>query len=236
MQFGDTLFVQGPWENIRALTNQRRDFVVVGQPDGLKGTPPRSKMILSGLIMTGMLIMLVSSLLPLSTTALIAAFLMITTGCLNIKDAYNSLDWKSIILIAGMLPMATALQKVGLVELGTDWFARILEGCGNIPTMAALFMVTSLFTQVISNTATTVLIAPLALSLALHLGYQPQAFLMVVAIAASAAYISPVSSVNTLVMGSGNYRFKDYLKAGIPLILITMIISVLLLPLLWPLG
>ena len=237
LQFGDTLFVQGAWKNIRALGEKRRDFVVIGQPEALKGTPPRSKMILSSLILVGMLILLVTSWLPLSTTALIAAFLMIITGCLDMKEAYNSVDWKSIILIAGMLPMTTALGKVGLVQLGTDWMASTLGGLGELPIMVALFLITSIFTQVISNTATTVLIAPIALSLALRLGYQPQAFLMLVALAASTAYASPVASpVNTLVMGSGNYRFSDYLKVGIPLILISMIITVLLLPLLWPLS
>jgi di/tricarboxylate transporter len=235
LQFGDTLFVQGPWDNIRALADQRRDFVVVGQPDGLKGAPTRSKMILSGLIMLGMLATLVGGWLDLSITALIAAFLMIITGCLDIKDAYKSVDWKSIILIAGMLPMATALGKVGLIEQGTDWFASLLEGWGDVPTMAALFILTSLLTQVISNTATSVLIGPVALSLSLRLGYQPQAFMMLVAIAASAAFASPVSAVNTLVMGAGNYRYRDFLKAGFPLILIVMVITILLLPLIWPL-
>ena len=237
LQFGDTLFVQGSWKNIRAVSNQRRDFVVVGQPETMKGTPARSKMIISAFIMAGMLVSLIAGWLPLATTAMIAAFLMIISGCLNMKQAYNSVDWKSIILIAGMLPMTTALQKVGLVEMGSNWVASTLGGLGSIPILASLFLITSLFTQVISNTATTVLIAPVALSLALQLGYQPQAFLMIVALAASTAYATPVASpVNTLVMAAGNYRFKDYAKVGIPLILVSMVITVLLLPLLWPLG
>ncbi len=123
LQFGDTLFVQGPWKNIRALTNQRKDFVVIGQPEAMKGTPPRSKMIISALIMAGMLVFLMAGWLPLATTAMIAAFLMIISGCLNMKQAYNSVDWKSIVLIAGMLPMTTALQKVGLVAIGSNWVA-----------------------------------------------------------------------------------------------------------------
>jgi di/tricarboxylate transporter len=236
LQFGDTLFVQGPWKNIRALSGQRKDFVVVGQPEAMKGTPPRSKMILSALIMLGMLVFLIAGWLPLATTAMIAAFLMIISGCLNMKQAYNSVDWKSIVLIAGMLPMTTALQKVGLVQIGSNWVASTLGGLGIVPTLASLFLITSLFTQVISNTATTVLIAPVALSLALQLGYQPQAFLMTVALAASTAYATPVASpVNTLVMAAGNYRFKDYAKVGIPLIFISMVITVLLLPIFWPL-
>ncbi len=236
LQFGDTLFVQGPWKNIRALASQRKDFVVVGQPEAMKGTPPRSKMILSALIMAGMMVFLIAGWLPLATTVMIASFLMIISGCLNMKQAYNSVDWKSIVLIAGMLPMTTALQKVGLVQIGSNWVASILGGLGPIPTLATLFLITSLFTQVISNTATTVLIAPVALSLALQLGYQPQAFLMTVALAASTAYATPVASpVNTLVMAAGNYRFKDYAKVGVPLIFISMVITVLVLPILWPL-
>jgi di/tricarboxylate transporter len=235
LQFGDTLFVQGPWKNIRSLTGQRRDFVVVGQPETLRGTPPRSKMILAGMILAVMLILLISKLLPLETTALLAAFLMVISGCLDMKGAYNSVDWKSIILIAGMLPMTTALQEVGLVEIGSNWMAVRMGGLGLIPILALLFLITSTFTQVISNTATTVLIAPIALSLATRLGYQPQAFLMAVALAASTAFATPVASpVNTLVMAAGNYRFKDYLRAGLPLILLAMIVTVLLLPLLWP--
>ena len=235
LQFGDTLFVQGPWKNIHALTYMRRDFVVIGQPETLKSSPSSSKMILSGSILAVMMILLISNLLPLVTTAMLAAFLMIISGCLDIKSAYNSIDWKSIILIAGMLPMTTALQDVGLVEIGSNWMASGLGDLGIMPILAALFLITSAFTQVMSNTATTVLIAPVALSLALRLGYQPQAFLMAVAVAASTAYASPVASpVNTLVMASGNYRFKDYLRVGIPLILISMIVTVILLPLLWP--
>ena len=236
LQFGDTLFVQGPWRNIRSLAAQRRDFVVVGQPEDLKGTPPRSKMITAGLILGFMILSLVTGWIPLATTSLLAAFLMIITGCLNMKQAYASVEWKSVILIAGMLPMATALQKVGLVQSGSEWIASSLGGLGPIPVLAALFLTTSLFTQVISNTATTVLIAPVALSLALKLGYQPQAFLMTVALAASTAYATPVASpVNTLIMGAGSYRFKDFARIGIPLILISMVITILLLPLLWPL-
>lgn len=114
---------------------------------------------------------------------------------------------------------------------------RIQPGrMGPIPVLGSLFLITSLFTQVISNTATTVLVAPVALSLALNLGYQPQAFLMTIALAASTAYATPVaSSVNTLVMGAGNYRFKDFARVGVPLIILSMLITVLLLPLLFPL-
>lgn len=236
LQFGDTLIVQGPWKYIHELRSRQRDFIVIGEPDALQGPPRKAHMFRALFILLGMLVMLVTNWIPMSAAALGAGFLMIIVGCLQAKDAYDTVDWKSIILIAGMLPMTTALQKVGLVQVSAEWLANTLGTLGPLPTLASLFLLTSFFTQIISNTATTVLIAPIALSLSKNLGYQPHAFLMLVAIAASTAFASPVSSpVNTLVMGAGNYRFSDYLKVGGPLILVTMIVSVLILPLIWPL-
>ena len=131
----------------------------------------------------------------------------------------NAIDWKSIVLIAGMLPMSTALVKVGLVELAANVFTSTLGDYGPVVVMGGLFLLTSVFTQVLSNTATTVIIAPLALVTAQSMGIDPRAFLMAVAVAASMAFATPVASpVNTLVMGAGQYRFADYAKMGIPLI------------------
>jgi di/tricarboxylate transporter len=140
-----------------------------------------------------------------------------------------------VILIAGMLPMATALTKTGAIDGAAEGFTAALGGLGPTAVMGFLFLVTSLCTQVLSNTATTVLIAPIALATATSLGIAPQAFLMTVAIAASMAFGSPVASpANTLVMGAGNYRFRDYIKVGMPLIGLMMVISTLVLPLLFP--
>jgi di/tricarboxylate transporter len=184
-----------------------------------------------------MLLLMITDLLPVAAAAMLAGLAMILTGCLTIDDAYAVVDWKSIVLIAGMLPMSTALEKVGLVSLAADGLTAAFGAMSPLVTLASLFLMTSLFTQVLSNTATTVLIAPIALSAAQNMGAQPHAFLMAVAIAASMAFASPVASpVNTLVMGAGNYKFSDYIKIGVPLILVTMLISVLMLPLLWPLG
>lgn len=236
LQFGDTLIVQGPWKDIHDLRNKQRDFIVIGEPETMRGPISQSKMLWALLILAGMLVLLVTNWIPISTAALLAGFLMIMAGCLQAKDAYDTVDWKSIILIAGMLPMTTALQEVGLVQVSVEWLASTLGSMGPYLILSTLFLLTSLFTQVISNTATTVLIAPIALSLAQNLGYQPQAFLMLVAIAASTAFASPVSSpVNTLVMGAGDYRFSDYLRVGSPLILAVLLVSVVILPLIWPL-
>ena len=236
LRFGDTLLVQGPWENILALRRQRRDFVVMGQPEEMTSAPARRKAPVALMILAGMLVLLVTNALPVAAASMLAGLAMILTGCLSIDDAYSAVDWKSIVLIAGMLPMSTALEKVGLVEVMASGLTGLFGRLSPLVVIACLFLMTSLFTQVLSNTATTVLIAPIALATAQNLELQPYAFLMAVSIAASMAFASPVASpTNTLVMGAGNYAFSDYLKIGLPLILLTLVICVLVLPLLWPL-
>ncbi len=235
LRFGDTLLVQGSWENILALRKKGRDFVIMGHPEALQGPPQRAKAPLAGLILLAMLLSMVGEIMPLTTSSMMAALLMILTGCLSIDEAYNVIDWKSIVLIAGMLPMSAALEKVGLIDLLAGNLTTTLATLDPIWIVGGLFMVTSLFTQVLSNTATAVLIAPLALAIAQNLGIQPHALLMSVAVAASMAFASPVASpVNTLVMGAGNYRFSDYIKVGAPLMLIAMIVTMIVLPLLFP--
>lgn len=235
LRFGDVLLVQGPWRNIIELRNQRRDLVVMGQPEEMMGAPGRKKAPLAMLILGAMLVAMVFNVLPLVTISLLAALAMILSGCLMIDDAYNALDLKSIVLIAGMLPMSIALEKVGVINLAAQGLTQTLGNWGPVWVLAGLLTLTTLFTQVLSNTATTVLIAPIGLAAAAKLGVQPQAFLMGVAIAASLGMATPVASpVNTLVMGSGNYRFSDFFKVGGPLILFLLALSMLVLPLLWP--
>jgi di/tricarboxylate transporter len=235
LQFGDTLLVQGPWKNIIALRSKRRDFIVTGQPEAMLAAPNRSKAGLAFVILMGMIVLMIADVYPIATIAMLAALAMVLTRCLTMDEAYEAINWQSIVLVAGMLPMSIALQNVGLVDVAAQALVRTLGSVAPQAVVAGLFLLTSLFTQVLSNTATTVVIAPVALAAARDLGIQPHAFLMAVAIAASMAFASPVASpVNTLVMGAGNYRFGDYARVGLPLILIMMVASVLLLPLLFP--
>ncbi|MBC8504204.1 MAG: SLC13 family permease [Anaerolineales bacterium] len=237
LQFGDTLLVQGSWQQIHNLRKMRRDFVVMGEPESMLAATNRAKAPLALLVLMGMLVLMITNTLPVAAASMLAALLMILSGCLNIDDAYAAVDWKSLVLIAGMLPMSTALQKVGLIGIVAEGLTDTFGQMNPLILMSTLFLLTSLFTQVLSNTATTVLIAPIALAAALKLGLQPHAFMMTVAISASMAFASPVASpTNTLVMGAGDYQFSDYIKVGLPLILLTMVISVLVLPLLWPLN
>lgn len=233
--FGDTLLVQGAWTDIMELRKRQRDFVVIGQPEDITGNGSTKKAPVAMIIMAFMLFMMVTNIVPLVTASLLAALGMILTRCLTMDEAYDVIDWRSIVLIAGMLPMATALEKVGLVDLISRGVTEGLGASEPLIILGGLFLLTSFFTQVLSNTATTVLIAPIALATASELSIQPHAFMMAVAIAASMAFASPVASpVNTLVLGSGDYRFADYIKIGVPMIFIMLIVTVVALPIFWP--
>lgn len=238
LKAGDILLVQGLWADILHLKkSQRPNFVVLGQPEieGILGTSRHSKAPIALFIMLGMLLLIVLNITAVSTASLLAALCMVLTGCLTMDEAYEVIDWKSIVLIAGMLPMATALESVGLVDSIAKTLTTTLGDAGPLIVLGSLFLLTAIFTQVLSNTATTVIIAPIGLATALELGVQPYAFLMAIAIAASMAFASPVASpANTLVMGAGHYKFSDYMKVGIPLIIIMMIISMIFLPFIFP--
>ncbi len=235
LQFGDTLIVQGFWHSIHDLKKNRRDLVVMGEPEVMMEASNIRKAPFAALVLVMMIVVIITDALPLVAISMLAALGMVLTGCLTMDEAYNAIDWRSIVLIAGMLPMATALQKVGLVDQISTWTTDSLGNSGPYVIMAILFILTSIFTQVLSNTATTVLIAPIALATAQQLNVQPHAFLMAVAIAASMAFASPVASpVNTLVLGAGNYRFGDYIKIGVPMIILMMIVAMVALPIFFP--
>ncbi len=235
LQFGDILLVQGFWTDILALRRQARDFVVMGQPESMLGAPYRHKAPIALVILLGMMIALIAGIAPVATISMAAGLAIVLSGCLSMDEAYDAIDWKSIVLIAGMLPMSTALVKVDLVSKVAIALTDGLGDFGPLVIMAVLFLLTSTFTQVLSNTATAVLIAPIALQTAVELDVAPQAFLMAISIAASMAFASPVASpVNTLVLGAGNYRFVNYIKAGVPMILLMLIVTLIGVPLLWP--
>lgn len=235
LEFGDILLVQGTWEQIAALKKSGRDFVVIGQPESMIEAPTRSKARIAFLILVGMLLLMITGITSLAAAALLAALLMVLAGCLTMDEAYDFIDWRSLFLIAGMIPLSTAMEKAGVIDSAASALVDLMGGYGPLAVLAGLFLFTSLFTQFLSNTATTVIVAPLAYTAALELNVQPHAFLMAVAIAASMAFATPVASpTNTLVMGAGGYTFSDFAKVGVPLIFISLILVVLILPLLFP--
>ena len=160
---------------------------------------------------------------------------VVLAGCLSMENAYRAINWQSLVLIAGMLPMAAALDKTGGLTYIVDNLLTALGGLGPYGIMAILFLLTALFSQFISNTATTVLVAPIGIAMAREMGVSPYPLLMAVAIAASSAFVTPVASpVNTLVLGPGGYRFKDFVIVGLPLVLLALVLTLLVVPLIFP--
>jgi len=236
LRFGDTLLVQGPWEKIRLLQSETRDFVVAMAPREMgPALQPRERAPLAVAIMLAMMLLLAFEVLPAVTTVLLAAVTMVLTRCVTAEDAYRSINWESVVLIAGILPMATALEKTGGMQLIVDVLAAGTAGAGPLLLLGTLFLLTSALSQVISNTATAVLLAPIAYQLAVGIDAAPEPFLMTIAIAASTAFATPVASpVNTLVLGPGGYRFGDFFKVGVALQGLVLIVVLLLVPLLFP--
>ena len=239
MHSGDVLLVQGTWQDIARLSNESSDWVVLGQPleEAAKVTLDY-KAPVAALIMLLMVAMMVFDFIPVApvTAVMIAAMLMVLTGCFrNVEAAYKTINWETIMLFAGMLPMSIALEKTGASEYISDTLVSGLGSYGPLALMAGIYFTTSLLTMFISNTVTAVLMAPIALQSALQIGVSPVPFLFAVTVAASMCFASPFSTPpNALVMPAGQYTFMDYIKVGLPLQIIMGVVMVFALPLLFP--
>lgn len=236
LAFGDVLLLAGGWEHISALERNPGDLIVMRLAAEIDDVAPaRRKAPIALLVTLGMLVLLTLQLVPSVAAVVIAALAMVLAGCLSMSDAYRAINWQSLVLIAGMIPMATALERSGAVDLIVDGLMTTVGGLGPSALMAVLFVLTSVLSQVISNTATTVLMAPIAIASAQGMGISAHPLLMAVAIAASTAFATPVASpVNTLVLGPGGYRFLDFVKVGVPMQLVVMVVALLAIPLIFP--
>jgi di/tricarboxylate transporter len=230
LDFGDTLLIAGGWDDIHRLWDDRENFVVLTVPvEYHERLPARQRAPVAVAILVAMVAVMAFGLLPNSAAALLAALAMIAAGCVKLDAIYRIISWKTVVLIAGMLPLATALTKTGATELMAHELVTALGSLGPVAMLAVVFLVTALVGLFISNSATAVLIAPVAIEAAQALHVSPQAFAMTVAIACCAAYVTPVSSpVNMLVMEPGGYAFGDYVKVGLPLLALTMLVTVAL--------
>ena len=237
LDFGDTLLVAGAWADIRRLWADDRDFVMLTLPAEYQELlPAREQAPFAIGILLVMVLAMAFELLPNSATALLAALAMVASGCVKLEAIYRVISWKAVVLIAGMLPLATALTKTGAAVLMANGLVAALGSLGPLAMLAAVFLVTALVGLFLSNSATAVLIAPVAIEAAQALHVSPHAFAMTVAIACCAAYVTPVSSpVNMLVMEPGGYSFGDYLKVGLPLLLLTMLVTIALVAVMYPL-
>lgn len=237
LQAGDTLLLVGPWKALRRSQRGKRSVLLLNQPEDLEELSPASDRAPQALLSLGVVIaLMVSGWLPHVQAALIGGLLMVGFRCIDLDSAYRAIHWPTIILISGMLPFSLALQKTGGIALAADGLISLVGEAGPYALLASLFAATAVTGLFISNTATAVLMAPVAIATAQELGFSPYPFAMIVALAASAAFMTPLSSpVNMLVLGPGRYRFGDFVRLGVPFTALVMGVSVVLVPLLMPL-
>ena len=239
MHAGDILLIQGTWDSTARMSQKQSQWVVLGQPlEEASKVTLDYKAPVAALIMVLMIAAMVFDFIPIPPVAavIIAGILMVLTGCFrNVEEAYKTINWESVVLIAAMLPMSLALEKTGASNLISEKLVSGLGDYGPLVLMAGIYFTTSLLTMFISNTATAVLVAPIALQSAIAINVSPYPFLLAVTVGASMCFASPFSTPpNALVMSAGKYTFMDYVKVGLPLQIVMGIVMVFILPLLFP--
>lgn len=231
LKMGDVLLVQGSWRRFRVLRSEPGLIVLLGD----EAVPRRTeKAPLAVAILLGMIVVVVAGIVPISVAALAAALLVILTGCVRMDEAYQAIEWSVVFVVAGTLPLGLAMEKSG----ATQWLADVaLSGVadlGVLPVLAVLFVTTVGLNLAISNSATAVLVAPIAFTMAASHGLDPRPLVLAVALASSVAFATPIAhQSNLLVMGPGDYRSRDYARVGLPLSLVGFIVVVLALWVLW---
>jgi len=236
---GDVLLVQGKWSNISRLDEQETDWVVLGQPEEqARQVTLNYRAPLAAVIMVAMVAMMVFDFIPVApvTAVIVAGLLMVLCGCFrNVEAAYKTINWESIVLIAAMMPMSVALEKTGTSAMISHSLVSSLGSMSPTVLLAGIYFTTSLLTMFISNTATAVLMAPIAMTSAIEIGASPYPFLFAVTLGASMCFASPFSTPpNALVMHAGEYTFSDYVKVGLPLQIVMGVVMTFVLPLLFP--
>jgi di/tricarboxylate transporter len=236
LQSGDSLLVRGTWEAIGRLADEGHDFVVVGRPEALarQVTQLTSRSFIALGALGGMVVLMVSGVVPVVIAALLAAGTMVVGRCITTAQAYRAISWSTVVLIGAMIPMAVALQSTGGAEWIADRLVEILGGASPRVLLAGIMVVGLVSSQVISNTATAVLLSPIVLTTADQLGLDPHPLMMGLAVALSTAFLAPIATApNLLVMAPGDYRFRDYPRVGAPLSLLFVAVGVALIPEIW---
>jgi di/tricarboxylate transporter len=232
LQFGDALLVYGQRSNLEAVARDP-NFLVLDE--AAARAPRLEKAFIAAAIMLTVLLSAILGFVPIAIAGLTGAALMVLVGCLSMEEAYRAIEWKVVFLIASMLPLGAAVENTGVAQMAATALIAAVGDFGIHWVVAALFTITVLGTQIIPTAALVVLMAPVALSTASTLGISSHLLMMTVAISASSSFASPLSHpAHLLVMGPGGYRFTDYLKVGVPLTIVTIFVSVWLLPILWP--
>ena len=234
---GDTFVIRGTWSAIESLKKQYQNLIILGSPEGMAKNVAKlngkSYIALGALLL--MIALMVFHIVPGSIAALISAGIILLTGCVPIEKAYKGISWTSVVMIAAMIPMGIALQKTGTAKVIANGLVNYLGAIHPILLLGGIFILTTTFSQFINNSATAVLMAPIAMLAAHSLNLSPKPFMIIVAISASTAFLTPIgTTTNAMVMTAGGYKFMNYLKVGAPLLVVLCIVSLLLVPLFWP--
>ncbi len=235
---GDSLLVRGNWESIARIGEDRDNFVVVGEPEAMARQVVKlnGRSLIAVLTLLGMVVLMAFNIAPAVVATLLAALVLVLTKCVSPEEAYRSISWQTVILIAAMLPMGAALEVTGGAALIANGLVATLGAFPPLVLLAGVFLLSTTLGQVMSNTATTVLLAPIAIEAAQGLSVAPQSLVMMVVLGATAAFMTPIATpVNTLVFVAGGYTWGDYAKVGLPLLLLVMAVSLLIVPLAWSL-
>ncbi len=233
---GDTLLLTGFWSDIRRLQADRTDIVLLNMPREMEEILPAAGRAPYALAILGLVVaMMVAGIVPNAQAALIGCLLMGLFRCIDMSSAYNGISWKSLVLIVGMLPFSIALQRTGAVDIAANALVSAVGNGSPRLVLGSLFLITAVIGLFISNTATAVLMGPVGIAIAKDLSASPFPFAMIVMLASSTAFMTPISTpINTLVVAPGNYEFGDFVRVGVPLSILVLVLSVLLVPLLMP--
>lgn len=232
LHVGDALLLLGPRDRLQLLANES-DFLIL-TPLGQE-PPDTGRARLAALIMLGVVASVMGGLAPIAVAAVVGSSIMVLTGCLNMEEAYRAINWKVIFLIAGMLPLGTAMHETGTASYLATQLMALLGDSGPWPVIMGLYALTAMASMIIPAAVLVVLMSPIVLTAMADIGFLPHTAMMAIAMAA-ASFSSPISHpANILVMGPGGYRFVDYLKVGVPLTLVLFAAAMLLLPVFWPL-
>jgi di/tricarboxylate transporter len=236
LRVGDTLLITGFWDDLQRANQQHTGLVLINTPREMADILPAASKAPQALVILVLVVaLMMTDYLPNVHAVLLGVLLMGLFGIIDMPSAYRAISWKSLILIVGMMPFAMALQRTGGIEMAADGLLAMAGDDAPRNALALIFIVTTVLGMFISNTATAILMAPVAINIAVALGVSPLPLALTVCVAASTAFMTPVSSpVNTLVVGPGKYNFADFIRVGVPLSILVFLISVVLIPILLP--
>ena len=235
LEAGDTLLLQGTWKALDLNLNDP-DVLMVNSPEVVRrqAVPLGAGAKQTVVILLAMVVMLATGIVPPVVAGMLAAGAMILTGVLTVEQSFRSINWTTVILVGAMMPLSTAMYETGAAALLADGLVNIVGDSGPVFLLAGLFILTATLGQLISNTATALIVIPIALAAAQGMGVSPRPVLMSVGVAAAAAFLTPIATpTNLMVMAPGGYKFSDYWKLGLPLMIWFFIIATFYVPLIW---